>query len=116
MLFEQLHAVEELVLRGNDLTELPASTWQLSSLRALDLSDNRLAALLPDVADLQQLQVWLKRAGICLATCRRELLVVFALPAGIAGLQQLQVRYARHVHMCVTQVQMHDFQQGADTP
>lgn len=55
--FEQLGVVEVLILRGNAFTELPPSTWQLSSLRALDLSDNRLAALPPDIAGLQQLQV-----------------------------------------------------------
>lgn len=57
-LFEQLHGVEELVLRGNGLTELPPSTWQLTSLRTLDLSDNRFSTLPPDIASLQQLQVF----------------------------------------------------------
>lgn len=56
-IFEQLDAVEELVLRGNMLTELPPSTWQLASLRSLDLSENRLACLPPDVARLRYLQV-----------------------------------------------------------
>ncbi len=55
-IFEQLGAVDELVLRGNALTELPPSTWRLASLRALDLSDNRLTALPPDVAGLENLQ------------------------------------------------------------
>lgn len=48
--------MQELILRGNALTELPATTWQLASLRHLDLSDNQLSAVPPDIAQLQQLQ------------------------------------------------------------
>jgi Leucine-rich repeat (LRR) protein len=55
--FEQLDGVQELILRGNALTELPATTWQLTSLQRLDLSDNQLSAVPPDIAQLQQLQV-----------------------------------------------------------
>ena len=54
--FAQLEGVQELILRGNGLTELPATTWQLTSLRHLDLSDNQLSAVPPDIAQLQQLQ------------------------------------------------------------
>ena len=48
--------MQELILRGNALTDLPATTWQLTSLRHLDLSDNQLSAVPPDIAHLQQLQ------------------------------------------------------------
>ena len=73
--FEQLQGVQELILRGNALTELPASVWQLTSLRHLDLSDNQLSAVPPDIAQLQQLQAWrsLLPNWIPCFTCERVL-------------------------------------------
>jgi Leucine rich repeat len=70
--FEQLEGVQELVLRGNALTELPATTWQLTLLRHLDLSDNQLATLPPDIAQLQQLQARRSLLPNWISCCTRE--------------------------------------------
>lgn len=52
-------SLEELKLRFNSLTELPPSLVQLGTLRRLDVSDNLLTDLDPDLAalDLEELQI-----------------------------------------------------------